>query len=188
MNLRRLCLHVLAGLIVSIASLPAATITGITFSGPGGTGVDGGTFSNVTEPRLFYTAVDYIDLTITVDSAGSYDLNEAPGLGFVLNQTGQNWIGLNFASLGGTAGGTFETGWEDFSNHLPIVSDFPDDVFLSGGTVNDGVTISPTGNFTTTGPGTFIVRETPVTAPEPSRALLLAFGVALCFLRRRTRA
>ena len=172
-----------------LAATASATITGISFSGPGGTGADGLTGGNLTEPKLFYNLVDYIDLTITVDAAGTYTLNEAPAFGFVANNTGQTWTGfdLNVQSAGF---GTFNPDWSDSTAHFPTVAQSATDILFSGGTLTDGNSFGPFGTFVTTGAGNFIVRETPMIAavPEPSSIAAGALGVlGSIFFRRRKR-
>ena len=174
-----------------LAATASATITGISFSGPGGTGADGLTGGNLTEPKLFYNLVDYIDLTITVDAAGTYTLNEAPAFGFVANNTGQTWTGfdLNVQSAGF---GTLNPDWSDSTAHFPAVTQSgAHRHFCSpGGTLATGNSFGPFGTFVTTGAGNFIVRETPLIAavPEPSSIATGALGtLGLVFFRRRNR-
>ena len=187
--------------VFGLAILPSAIaggasgITSVTGSGPGGTYTNGVTGSTFTEPQLRYSSVDYIDLSITVDTSGTYNINEAISSGFVQNNTGQVWTGFDLSVLAGSLG-TFinppsPNNWGDFSETLPITNYAPSnlDVFMSGGTVaGSGSEVEPTGDFTMPSAGTFTVRETPIAAPEPSSLALAglgAFGTGL--IRRRVR-
>ena len=84
----------------------AAHASAAAFTGPGGVASDGGTFGSTTEPIANFTSVNYIDVTMTVDSAGSYNFNQAPGLGGTQNNTGFTWTGFDL-TISGNAGGVF---------------------------------------------------------------------------------
>ncbi len=187
--MRKLCL--LAVLVVGLVPASAtAQITGITFSGPGGTVADGGTSGNLTEPILTYTAVDYIDVSITVNSAGSYNINEAPLFGIIHNSTGQAWSGFQLVNLTPSLG-SFDNSWSYYTSPFTSLLNTTTLVVASGGAgVPDGTGMSMFGNYVTTGPGTLVLRETPIAVPEPatitllSSALLLIGGIQL-FRRRK---
>ncbi len=170
-------------------------ITNVAGSGPGGTYSDGTTGTTYTEPQLRYSSVDYIDLSITVDGPGIYNINEAIAFGFVQNNTGQVWTGFDLSVLAGSVG-TFinppsPNNWGDFSGTLPNTTYAPSDldVFMSGGTVGgSGSEIEPTGDFTMPSAGTFTVRETPIVAPEPTSLALAGLGtLGAGLIRRRVR-
>jgi hypothetical protein len=178
--MRKLCL--LAVLVVGLVPASAtAQITGITFSGPGGTVADGGTSGNLTEPILTYTAVD---------SAGSYNINEAPLFGIIHNSTGQAWSGFQLVNLTPSLG-SFDNSWSYYTSPFTSLLNTTTLVVASGGAgVPDGTGMSMFGNYVTTGPGTLVLRETPIAVPEPatitllSSALLLIGGIQL-FRRRK---
>jgi hypothetical protein len=172
-----LSLFVLAGTV-------SANITSISFSGPGGTGSDGLTSGTLTEPRLTYTSIDFIDVTITVDSAGSYLINEAPLSGDVFNNTGQTWVAFDL-SLQASSVGSFVMNWAN--NDFATVTQSPTDILFSNGSIADNGHFDPYGSFSTPSAGTFTIRETPMTAvPEPSSigAMALAALGAIFFRRR----
>ena len=188
--------------VFGLAILPSAIagdvsgITSVTGSGPGGTYTNGVTGSTFTEPQLRYSSVDYIDLSITVDTSGTYNINEAISSGFVLNNTGQVWTGFDLSVLAGSVG-TFinppsPNNWGDFSGTLPNTNYAPSNfsTFLcpAGPSAAGGSEIEPTGNFTMPSAGTFTVRETPIAAPEPSSLALAGLGAfGAGFIRRRVR-
>ena len=175
MKTAKLCF--LAVLVASFVPASAtAQITGITFSGPGGTGFDGGTAGNLTEPVLIYSAVNFIDVSITVGSAGVYNVNEAPSLGRIENLTGQGWSAFELVNL--TPGlGSFDNSWSYYTSPFTSLVNTATLVEASGGAgVPSGSGMSMFGNYVTSGPGTFVLRETPISVPEPSSVILAAVG------------
>jgi hypothetical protein len=192
-NMKQNLMAVLVLLSSSTITL-AGAVTGVSFSGPGGIGTDGGTFSNVTEPRLTYSAIDYIDLLVTVDSAGSYNVNEAPGLGFITNLTGLHWSAFQIDNITPQFG-SLASDWSYYTSTFSAISNSTTQVVASGGAgLDSGSGMAMFGNYITTGPGTFILRETPITTSEPSTALagglacIVLSGARLGRSRRRTLA
>jgi hypothetical protein len=163
----------------------AGLITGVSFSGPGGVGIDGATFANVTEPSLQFTSVDYIDVYVTVDSAGVYNINQAPGFGGLSNFTGQTLTSLTIENLTPEVG-SFLIDWTLYSSPFTSLSNSSNVVVASGGAgVPNNTGMGIFGNYLANGPGTFVLRET-VAVPEASTlALLGALGCGVPLLRRR---
>lgn len=158
-----------------------ADITSVSFSGPGGTGTDGLTGGTLTEPRLTYTSIDYIDVTITIDAAGSYLVNEAPGFGYVHNTTGQAWAGFQLTILPGSTT-TFTSDWFDAASDLTTVAQTPATIVFSGGTVPDSGFFEPNGHFSALSSGTVVIRETPLAeVPEPTTSAAMLFGSLILF-------
>ncbi len=182
-----------------VANTASAKITNLSFSGPGFSGAGGiareglifGTGDFLTEPQLVYTNVDYIEIQITVDSSGTYDINEAPTSGYVQNITGQTWSSLvltnNSPSLGG-----FDT-WTDYNDTVPFwgsaVSTSNSVTFSrAGGTgLPSGSTSAIYGDFVATGPGTIDIFETPTAVPEPSSLALIVIALSCIALGRSRR-
>src|SRR5262249_31153471 len=132
----------------------------------------------------------YIDVTYTVDSAGSYQIGEGPTAGFALNLTGQTWTGFELQNLSPELG-SFDTDWIDgHGNFFLTPADFPTDVNFSGGNnVSDGCFTMPYGHFVVSSAGTCAIREFPV-VPEPSSVVLLivgSLGLGGLAYRRRAR-
>ena len=175
-------LAIAAALGLAVSSASAAFVLPIVFSGPGGTGSDGLTSGNLTEPRLTFTSMNFIDVTMSVDSAGTYNFNQAPSFGGTLNNTGVTWTGFKLAMQAGGVG-TFTSPWQD-SPGFAQATVTPNSVVFPTENVPSGTSFAFFGNFTTTGPGTVIIRETPV--PEPSSFVLAGLGaLALGLARRR---
>ena len=169
----------------------AGAITSVSFSGPGGTGGEGlpaGWAGGLSEPVLDFTSLNFIDVAITVDSAGTYNLNEAPGFGAVRNHTGQTWLDFDLSVRPGSTG-TFVSDWSDSGTPFSTVAQGPLDVYFSNGSVPDGSSsFAPFGHFTTPGAGTFTVRETPSATPEPTSLALIGLGACGAgLIRRRVR-
>jgi hypothetical protein len=168
----------------AFAGAASATITGVSFSGPGGTGSDGLTGGNLTEPRLDYTSINFIDVTINFDSAGTYTVNEAPGFGDIANHTGQTWTSFDLQIRPGSVG-TFNADWS--GNAFSTITQSGTDIFFSNGTVANNGHFDPFGTFTAQGAGTIVIRETPGIVPEPGAAVLPGLGglFAIGALRRK---
>jgi hypothetical protein len=184
MKLNSFFLPTVAVLALTVATA-SADFTSISFSGPGlGQGNNPLTSGFLTEPSLIFEHMDYIDVTMTVDSAGDYNFNQAPLFGGTSNSTGQTWTGFDILILSGGVG-TFTDTWSDYPGGLtPLFS--PTHLVFSGENVPTSSNIGYVGHFTTTGPGTVILRETPL-IPEPSSLAFLGLGIAGCcsLLRRR---
>jgi hypothetical protein len=119
-------------------------------------------------------------------------LNEYPP-GFVQNSTGITWNGFDISVQTPALGNFVESptvlfSWSDNTNTFPNANLSDNDVFLSGGSLaGAGNEITPSGYFVTNAPGTFVIRETPTTAPEPASSALSALGIlALGFVRRKS--
>jgi hypothetical protein len=186
-NTRQILLAVLVLLSSSTITL-ASAVTGVSFSGPGGIAFDGGTFSNVTEPQLTYNAIDYIDVLVTVDSAGSYNVNEAPGLGYISNLTGLHWSGFQIDNITPQFG-SLAGDWSYYTSTFSLISNSPTQVVASGGAgINSGSGMAVFGDYITTGPGTFVLRETPIATPEPSTAMTAGLACVALFAARMRRS
>lgn len=171
---------VLGAICLGFASASAATVTGSSFGGPGGTGSEGGMFSNVTSPDIIFTSVNYIDANFTVDSAGNYNFNQAPTLGSTVNNTGTAWIGFEL-TISSDNGATFTNSISPFfwaSYPGPVLADFTPTKITFSVPVPASSGFSFGGYINTTGPGTVTVRETPIVAPEPGSLLLLGVSLA----------
>ncbi len=172
------------------AGTASADLTGGSVSGPGGTGnlpINSGT---LTEPNLFFSSIDYIDVTLTVDSAGTYNFNQAPSFGNTFNNTGVTWTGFDLILLGGGVG-TFinnppaVSSWQDYPGGA-LASFSSNHIVFSGENIPTSSSFAFTGYLTTSGPGSLTVRETPIAAPEPSSLLLTGLGtLGAGFVRRR---
>jgi hypothetical protein len=165
----------------------AATITASSFSGPGGTGSEGGMFSNVTSPDIIFTSVDYVDAHFTVDTAGTYNFNQAPSLGSTLNSTGTAWIGFEL-TISSDNGATFTNSpfvWASLPG--PVPAGFTPTKITFSIPVPTSSGFSFAGYISTTGPGNVTVRETPIVAPEPGSLFLLGASLAGLGLRRHRR-
>jgi hypothetical protein len=180
----------LLGLIALLAGAGVAKaheITSGSVTGPGGFG-NPNFFSSVSEPSLTYTSLDYLDVTLTVDSDGYYDLSQAPGLGGVFNATGTTWTGFKVEILSSNVGVEFtplqfappgKPLAYDYGNKFPSVAWSPSLIIFSGGTLPNLTTTAPVMAFQMAGAGTVTFRETPI-VPEPSScALGLLGGVSL---------
>lgn len=171
-----------------VATASAATIVSTAVSGPGGTGTAG--FSGTTvQPNIFFNTVDYLDVSLTVDSAGNYNFNQAPGIGGTVNFTGTAWIGFEL-TISSDNGATFTNSISPF-----FWQSYPDGTLaaFTPTKVTFSKPVAPASGFSffgfinTTGPGTVTVRETPIAAPEPGSLGLLALSLTgLGFMRRRT--
>lgn len=187
-------------LAVSLCLLPSlafgGAITDGSVTGPGGSG-NPNIFLNVAESQLFYTSVDYLDLTLTVNSAGYYDLTEAPSLGSVSNFTGTPWSAFKVEILSSDVGVVFTAlqfappGYPlayDYGGVLPIVNWSTTSIEFSGGVVNSPGALAPVMAFQTDGPGTIVFRQTPVAVPEPTTLVQLVVGgmfLSASYLYRR---
>jgi len=168
----------------------AGLTLGTTVSGPGGIGFDGGSFANVTEPVLQYSSMNYLDVIVTVDSAGIYDVNEAPGLGGISNFTGQAWAGFQIINLTPEFG-SLALDWSYYTSPFNSITNSTTLVVASGGIVPSGTGMAMFGGYITNGPGTFILREIPLAVPEPSTITLLGTAglmLGACALRRKRSA
>lgn len=189
----------LATLLVAlgIASSAHADIVSVTFSGSGGTASLGPTGGTLTEPALDYTSMAPIDVTITVDSAGRYDVSETTafaGITGVENHTGVAWSGFTWALISSPAGAlVYLPSSPDFSGidfsfpqafPLPATGTATLGTF-SGGTLASGSFFEPAFKIDFPGAGTYVLRETPFAAPEPSGLILLGVGAATALVCRR---
>ena len=175
----------LALVLLSHATTARADITGGTITGPGGVnspiGIFGGTLA---EPSLTYTSVDYLDVSITVDGAGTYLISETPAFGALFNSTGVAWSGFTWELISGPpaafvynpASPTFSG--IDFSSTFANATGSPTSALFTGGTLPSSSGFQPAIDITVAGPGTFVIRETPIAVPEPSSLVLLGFGAA----------
>jgi hypothetical protein len=168
-----------------LARTTSAAITSVSFSSSDvnntGTSSTGG---NLTEPFLTYASLNFIDVTIVVDAAGTYTINEAPLFGGVSNHTGQTWLGFDL-SLQIGAVGVFNNDWATSNNTFATIVQTPTEILFSGGNVPNNTTFGAFGTFNAVSAGTFVIRETPLTVPEPSSVALFALGIMGGVLFRR---
>ncbi len=190
------------GAILVPASLRAGVISGVitsaTYSFAGGSTNQVNTAGlfvgvNYTEPGLIFNDNLPIDLQLTVNAAGRYDLNEAPGFGYVQNVSGTAWTGFKADIISGAA--VFSTSPSDtyisngsfppallstaFSNGNATVT-------FSNGTVSSGAEIAPIFTFIAPAAGTYVFRQTP-SVPEPSTMILAVLGAVAILAGRRIR-
>ena len=178
--MKSIALRVLAAVLVcACPQIASAALVGSSVSGPGGFGFDGGTFSNVTEPVLHYTSINYLDVFVTVTSAGSYDINEAPGLGGISNFTGQHWVGFEIVNLTPELG-SFAGDWSYYTSPFGSIVITPTTISISGGAgVPDLTGMAVFGTFLATGEGTIILRETPIVVPEAASLMMVGSALLL---------
>jgi hypothetical protein len=167
-------------------SLSALSITAGSVSGPGGLGSPN-FFANVSEAALTYTSVDYLDISLTVDAAGYYDLSQAPSQGFVTNNSGVPWTGFKIEILSSDVAVEFTPALfpppgdppaYDYGGVFPFPAWSTSLILFSGGPLNSGFSMAPVSAFQMAGAGTVVFRETPI-VPEPSSVLLATLGSAL---------
>ena len=187
------CVFAIAAILgLAASSATAALILPSTYSGPGGTGIDGVAGGNLIEPHLFFSSVDYIDVIMTVDSSGTYNFNEAPAFGSAFNNTGQTWTGFSLQMVGGGVGTFVQSPsvWADYPGFSPA-NVTATSVLFPTESVLSATSFAFTGYFTASGPGMVTIRETPLVAPVPEPASC-AVGLALLAVavvgRRQTRA
>jgi hypothetical protein len=165
----------------------AIEVTSVTVSGPGGFG-SGSPLVNYANTDLTYTNTDYLDIAISVDEAGNYNLYEAEPTNFLLNSSGASWAGIKFINMTPELGKFFPF-WYDSGNVFSGKTISDDLVtFFAGSLPNGSDASAPIGAYTYTGdgPGTFIIRQVPIAVPEPSTlALAVAGGVLLLWKRSR---
>ncbi len=174
------------------ATLNAAFVDGGVVSGPGGSGnANAFTGSTLAEPLLLYTSINYLDLSLTVDSAATYDISEAPAFGRVSNLTGTAWSGFTWELISGppssfiySPGSPIFSG-HDFSGTFTDATGTATFATFAGGTLPDNVAFQPNFDILVSAPGTFVIRETPIPVPEPSGLVLLAIGAVAAVGYRR---
>jgi hypothetical protein len=200
MNLLRSCTTFLAVAFL-LAHSPATSLAAFidgAVTGPGGFGNAGlfGTTNTLVEPSLTYTSVDYLDLSLTVDAAGAYEVAETPAFGSVHNTTGVAWIGFTWEVISGPAveflysPNSPNFSGQDFSNTFPSVTGTATFASFSGGTLASGGFLEPSFRMTIAEPGTIVIRQTPIPVPEPASLVLIsigAFAVGCGWAQRRAR-
>ena len=172
--------------LMAVCMPASAEIVGESFLGPGGTGHEGlmsGFSSNLIEPILDFTSNDYIDITIVLDAATTFDINEAPSFGSVINDTGLAWSGFGLENENPDLG-RFNDDWleADASLYFKLWATSDTNVGFSnlfgGPGVSDGEMFALSGHYSTTGAGTVTIREFPTAVPEPKSSVLMVFGTA----------
>ena len=176
-------------------SLNAGFVDGGSVSGPGGFGsANAFVGATLAEPSLTYNSMAPLDMTLTVDSAAVYDVSEVPTFGSVHNLTGVAWSGFTWELISGPPASfmydpsspTFSG--IDFTGTFPSVTGTATFATFSGGTLADGGFSEPAFKIAVSGPGTFVIRETPLAVPEPSALFLLTIGaIGVMGYRGRTR-
>ena len=200
LNLPRLFLSAILCLTFSRAAT-AQSITNTTPIIAGGSTnqvLSGGLFvgASFIEPWLEYFDNSPIDLQITVDAPGRYQISEAPQFGLVQNLGSTNWVGFEADLVSSPAGSSFAflTGPDqfnlsqflDYSNTFPIatLSNGNLTASFSGGSVAAGSSFQPLLTFQASAAGTYDIRQFPIAVPEPATFWLFSAG-ALILLRRR---
>ncbi|MBA4063939.1 MAG: hypothetical protein C0501_09550 [Isosphaera sp.] len=187
-----------SALILLRGELASAGIISVAVDGPGGAGASIFTPGDtVVDVAKIFSSVAPIDLTITVSAGGVYSIFESrsqiPG---VLNNTGETWTHFEYTLLSAPTGSSFLSARE---NPLfppprfqpPMVT--PGSILFDGGTVPSGNPImNPSGfrpelTLQVSGPGTFVIRQTPSVVPEPNSLVLLAAGAAGFLIYQRGR-
>jgi hypothetical protein len=159
------------------SSLLNAAVTAISGSGPGGFVYNQAPSGTTAFLSTNFTASNYIDIHVQIDSAGLYQLYQAPSSWGSTNATGTDtWYGMQFDNLNPSVGNFQLNGpflnFSDNSNKLTLTSFSTTQVIFGlgpNGPVLPANSFSPIAYFQATGPGEIIMRQTPITAiPEPA--------------------
>lgn len=185
-------------LVLGFPSIVSAAVVTAIVSGPGG----GGTavslspfIANISYQKITFTSIDYIDISLTVDSAGTYNFHQYPSTVVATvygantkNLTGTDWGKLQIFNLDADASsitnvqtiGSVQN--ITFDNDSALIYGSPVVVPANGSL---GVNIQLTVN----GAGTYTLREIPVAVPEATTLALvgesLLLGGGTWFFRRR---
>ena len=159
-----------------------AGIIAVNVSGPGGAGTS--IFSpgdSQVDVAKIFSSIDFIDITLTVDTPGSYTIFESrsqvPG---VTNNTGKIWIDFEFTLLSAPAGSSFSSAREGgiFPPRFGAPMIGPSRVRFADGEVPSGMNstgFAPEVTLQIGGPGQVVIREQP-SIPEPATLALFSTG------------
>src|SRR5262245_53376790 len=134
-----------------LAPARAGTITIQSASGPGGTGVPSGVLGTTARVALTYSSINYMDVVLHVDAAGTYELYEGGGSINVANRTGLTWTNFTLGLYSAPPGTQFTGADPDEFGRFGTVVMGPNYVTYTGGMVPSS-TLVPQPPFSTFGP------------------------------------
>lgn len=136
-----------------------------------------------------FASSTFLDIAVTVDAPGIYELYQAPSSWSSFNGTTDNWYGARFDNITPSNGHFYPFGafypWKDYADKLALASFSADQIYFglsTNGPVAAGASFAPIGFYEATNAGTFVVRQIPLVTPIPEPSAVWGAIGGLVFL------